>query len=208
MAYTLDLNRISLNAYREFLQGRDLLPSRRLLLDGLEEKLAQLEAFGIGTVAELLRALSSPAKIAGLATKSGIPADYLKILKREAGTLKPKRVSLKDFPDVDSALIESLRKRNIRTAGEYLKSEPDEDDELYCLCALSQINGVGPNAARMLYSAGYRSPAEVAAADAQTMLDRISAVNASRRYYQGTLGEKDMQYCIDYAEISLRYSDI
>ena len=132
MRFTLDLTTISLHDYQKLLKQQNLLPSHRVLLDDLEEKCKRLEALGIGTVAQLLSALSSPAKIAKTAEKSGVTADYLKILRREAGTLKPKRVPLKDFPDVESALIESLCKRNIRTAKEYMQSEPDEDDELYC----------------------------------------------------------------------------
>jgi predicted flap endonuclease-1-like 5' DNA nuclease len=63
------------------------------------------------------------------------------------------------------------------------------------------MNGVGPNAAKMLYEAGYHSPADVAAADAGTMLARVAAVNADGRYYAGKLGEKDMQFCIDSARL-------
>ena len=110
MRFTLELTTISLHDYQELLKQQNLLPSRRVLLDDLGEKCKRLEALGIGTIAQLLSALSSPAKIAKTAEKSGVTADYLKILRREAGTLKPKRVPLKDFPDVESALIESLCK--------------------------------------------------------------------------------------------------
>ena len=208
MPYVIDTAQIKIADYKELLKTQTLLPSRQILLNNIDENVSRLQSQGIETVSDLLRALASPAKIAELAEKSAIPANYLKILKREAGTLKPKRVLLRDFPDVDPALIESLRKQNISTASDYMQSGLDENDELYCLCTLSQINGVGPNAARMLYNAGYHTPGAVAAANANTMLDRISADNAAHRYYQGTLGEKDMQFCIDFAKTLEKYRGI
>ncbi len=38
------------------------------------------------------------------------------------------------------------------------------------------------------------------------MLARISAVNAQKGFYKANLGEKDMQFCIDYAQLLVTYS--
>jgi hypothetical protein len=206
MRYDIDLTKIKLDDYRELLKQSNLLPSRKLLLDDLDMRFAALQAQGIATVSSLLGALSSPAKISALAGKTGIPETYLAVLKREAGTLKPKRIPLRDFPDADSALIENLRKQNILTAKDYLESGRGTGGELYCLCDLTRINGVGPSAAKMFYEAGYRSPADIAAADAKAMLARIAANNSAHIYYQGTLGEKDMRFCIDSAQVLAAYS--
>ena len=199
MQTSLDLTRIPLCAYRDLLRAQNLLPSRRLLLDDLDTRFAALSAAGIATIADLLQALSSAARITRLSAAAGIAQDYLKVLRREAGTLKAKRVPLTDFPDLDPALLEALAQRGIRTAGEYLRDTNASCGELYCLCSLVQINGVGANAATMLYRAGYRSVADIAAATAEEMLSRIAADQAAKRYYQGTLGVKDMQFCIDFA---------
>ncbi len=204
MRYAVDLSKIRLNDYRELLKSQTLLPSRRLLLEDLEARFSALQAYGIATVSDLFKALSSPGKIMRVSAAAGIPADYLKVLNREAGTLKPKRIPLHDFPDVDPLLLETLRKQGIMTAKDYLESGRDPDGELCGLCDLTRINGVGPNAAKMFYEAGYRSAADIAAADAKTMLARIAAANASHKYYQGTLGEKDVRFCIDFARTLLR----
>ena len=48
---------------------------------------------------------------------------------------------------------------------------------------------------------------DVANAEAAEMLRRVTRVNAERQYYKATLGEKDMQFCIDFARLLVRYSD-
>jgi len=206
MRYDPDLSQIPLPAYRNMLRRQNLLPSRRLLLEDLEENFARMQALSIATVADLRRALSSPAKIAAFAAKSGIAAKYLTVLRRETGTLLVKPVPLAAFPGTDTAQIDALRARGIRTSRDYFEAETDPGSELYCLCDLARINGVGPNAARMLCDAGYRSPAEIAATDAETLLSRIAGANAAHRFYQGTLGLKDMQFCIDMAGLLTKLS--
>ena len=82
----------------------------------------------------------------------------------------------------------------------------EANSELFCLCDLARINGVGGVAARAFYEAGYRSVADVAATGAKDMLARVSAVNNEHGYYKAKLGEKDMQFCIDFARLIERYS--
>ena len=79
-------------------------------------------------------------------------------------------------------------------------------DELFCLCDLVRINGVGPVAARAFYEAGYHSASEVAAAYAEDMLEKVSAVNETHHYYKAKLGIKDMQFCIDFALLLNKYA--
>ena len=206
MRYDPDLTKLSLAAYRELLRGQTLLPSRRMLLEDLDTRFTALTAQGITTVADLRKALASPVKIAAFAKTSGIPTDYLTLLKRETGSLKAKIVPLHNFPDMDSVYIASLEAKGIKTSKAYLESAQNTGDELYALCNLVRINGIGTNAAKMLYAAGYRSPADIAAATAEAMLSRIAADNASHKYYQGTLGLKDMQFCIDMANLLETFS--
>lgn len=204
MRYDIDLTKVSLEQYRQLLQKQNLLPSRRLLLQDLDARFTALETQGIANAAQLMKALAAPAKFDQLAAKAGIPQEYLTVLKRELGTLLPKNVSLTDFPGIDPAAIESLRERGIKTSKAYFEQSDDTNGELYALCNLVRINGIGPNAAKMFYEAGYRSPAEIAAADAETILIKISAQNADHRYYQGTLGFKDMRFCVESAQMLLR----
>jgi hypothetical protein len=205
MRYTLDLSRIPLAAYQPLLAGQNLLPGRRILLDGLNRNFEALSAQGIDTLAQLKQRLSAPQKLAALAAATGISEEYLTILKREIGSLEQKPVLLSAYPGLDEALLVSLREQGIVTSKDGFE-RGEVDSELFCLCDLARINGVGAVAARAFYEAGYRSVADIAAASAAEMLARVSAANAEHGYYQAKLGEKDMQFCIDFARLIERFS--
>ena len=205
MGYTLPLEQISLNNYRQLLRQQNLLPGRRVLWEQLDERFDLLADAGLSTVAELASALSTPNKLSALAAKTGIPEDYLTILRRELGSLAQKPVPLSDFPGCEPAEIQALADLGIRTSKEYWEKGGTTQDELFSLCDLVRINGVGAVAARAFYEAGFRDVVAVAQANAADMLSRVNTVNAEKGYYKAKLGEKDMQFCIDYAKLLERY---
>ena len=201
MGYTLPLERISLSEYQQLLQTQDLLPGRRILLEQLPARFALLGGLGLNTVAQLTAALATPNKLAALSAKTGIPDEYLTILRRELGSLTQKPVPLADFPGCDPALIRTLAEAGLRTSKDYWEQGNKPSAELFSLCDLVRINGVGAVAARAFYEAGFGSVTAVANAFAAGMLARVSAVNEKKAYYKAKLGEKDMQFCIDYAKL-------
>lgn len=204
MRYAIDTARIPLDEYAAILKAQTLLPSRRILLDGLDGGFARIGAQGVTTVAQLLKALSSPAKVKAFAAQSGVDANYLSVLRREASTLQPKTVQLSDFPDTDPAEIAALAAQGIKTSKDcFERCAPG--GRLHALSGLTRVNGVGPNAAAMFYAAGCRSAADIAGADAAEMLARVTAANADGRYYAGKLGEKDMRFCIAFAGLLNRF---
>ena len=71
------------------------------------------------------------------------------------------------------------------------------------LCASTALGAV---AARAFYEAGFGSVATVAGASASDMLTRVNAINEKEGYYKAKLGEKDMQFCIDYAKLLELYN--
>ena len=73
--------------------------------------------------------------------------------------------------------------------------------ELFSLCDLSRITGVGGIFARVLYEAGIRSPEEYSLNDAASTLKRCREVIDKYGYAAGKLGEKDVQYGINYARL-------
>ena len=206
MDYCLNLSRISLTEYRDLLKQQNLLPGRRMLLDGIDAHFSTLAAQNLTTLAELRQRLSTPQKLASLALATGISEEYLTILKREMGSLEQKPISLAAFPGVDGALVSSLGERGILHSRDYFE-RGDHAGELFSLCDLARINGVGAVAARTFFEAGFVSVQDVANAEAKDMLRRVSAVNAEKQYYKANLGEKDMQFCIDFAKLLIRYSD-
>ena len=206
MGYTLPLEQISLSDYRQLLRQQNLLPGRRVLQEQLDERFALLTSSGIANLAQLSAALATLVKLTSLAVKTGIPEEYLVILRRELGSLAQKPVPLCDFPGCDEAQIRSLASAGIRNSRDYWEQCLKPGDELSALCELVRINGVGAVAAHAFYEAGFIDVAAVAQANAVDMLSRVNTVNAEKGYYKAKLGEKDMQFCIDYAKLLLLYS--
>ncbi len=205
MRYTLDLEHMTIQEYKALLKKQNLLPGRRILWKDIDNNFDSIENRGIRTAAQLKKSLATPAKIEAFAHESEIPEEYLVVLKREIGSLEQKPVPLSEFPDMDPYLLKRLGDASIKTSKEYWETKKDVVDELFCLCDLVRINGVGPIAAKAFYEAGYRSVFEVATADASIMLEKVSAVNEAQHYYKGKLGKKDLQFCIDFASLVNKY---
>jgi replicative superfamily II helicase len=206
MRYTLDLKVISIQEYKDLITRQNLLPGRRLLWQNIDERFKAISEQNITNIEELKKRLSTPQKMSSFVTATGISGEYLILLKREIGSLEQKPVSLECFPDIDQNLISKLISKGIKNSKEYFESSLHDTDELYCLCDLVRINGVGAVAAKAFYTAGYRSVQEVAGADAAVMLESVSKVNEAKHYYKAKLGIKDIQFCIDFASLLARYS--
>ncbi len=206
MKYNLDLECLSVQEYKALLKKQNLLPGRRVLWQNIDKNFALFENQDIETVAHLKKALSTPAKIQAFTDDTGIPENYLVILKREIGSLEQKPVPLASFPGINPSQIETLNEAGLKTSKDYFEHSKVISDELFFLCDLVRINGVGPVAAKAFYEAGYRSVSDVARADAAVILEKVSAVNKIRRYYKAKLGLKDMQFCIDFASLLVEHA--
>ncbi|MFT3951696.1 MAG: DUF4332 domain-containing protein [Oscillospiraceae bacterium] len=205
MKYNLDLSCLLIQDYKKILKNQNLLPSRRVILQDIDDTFTLFENLGISDVAGLKKALSTPVKLQSFAANSGLSENYLTILKREIGSFEQKPVPIANFPDLDSLLISSLNDAGIKTSKDYFESGLNEWEELFCLCDLVRINGVGAVAAKVFYEAGYQSVSDVAHADAAAMLDEVSNINKAKQYYKANLGTKDMQFCIDFAKLLISY---
>ena len=206
MGYCLDLSRLSIEDYKNLLKHQNLLPGRRILWEQIDTRFAAIAAQGIANLAQLAKRLSSAQKCADFAAATGISQEYLTILKRELGSMEQKPVLLSAFPGLDARVVSALAKDGIVHSRDYFERGAADETELMSLCDLVRINGVGAVAAKAFYEAGYRSVSDVAAADATEMLRRVTAVNDANGYYKAKLGEKDMQFCIDFAKLLTQYS--
>jgi hypothetical protein len=205
MPYNLDLSAITVQEYKELLKGQNLLPGRRILWNDIDSVFETIGKQGIHTVAQLKNQLSTRQKILVFTEATNIPEEYLMVLKREVGSFDQKPLALSDFPGIDAAVVADLNNQGIKTTKDYIERDVSPVGELLGLCDLVRINGVGAVAARAFYEAGYQSVGEVARADAATMLEKITEVNNINHYYKAQLGIKDMQFCIDYASLLVRY---
>jgi hypothetical protein len=203
MAYQLDLHVFSLEDYKEMLKKQNLLPGRLILWESIDDRFQAISKQGIQNAAQLEKALSTPEKLSHFAQSSGVPEEYLVILRREAGSLKQKPVPLTDFPGLNTDLVQPLLDSGIKNSRDYWEKGASRD-ELYCLCDLVRINGIGAVAAKAFWEAGFTSVSDVANASAGNVLCRVDRVNREKQYYKATLGEKDMQFCIDFAKLIMR----
>lgn len=219
MSYSIEMKRIPVQTYREMLKNQNLLPGRRILLEDIEMNFQKIMNTGIVNLYELKNILSTPQKITAFSSAAAIPENYLTILKREMGSLEQKPVLISDFPGIKKETVSKLSGGHVKTSKDFFnlcclsreigevseKTGVSEDEikELRCLCDLVRMNGIGAIAARTMYESGYTSIAEIARANAAELLNQISNVNAARQYYKARLGEKDMQFVIDYANLIL-----
>lgn len=220
MAYSIDLERISCARYAEILKHQNLLPGRRVLLEDLDEKIAKIKDLGIQNLHQLKEDLATPNKLTAFSQKTGISSDYLTILRREMGSLEQKPVPLADFPGISPGILSRLSESGIKTSKDLLDhywadskfiegfegnaADSEGIARLLCLSDLVRINGVGFAAATTLLEAGYKRIADVAAAEPEELLDRVTRANSVGHYYSAKLGLKDMQFIIDFAALLLQ----
>lgn len=162
-AYNIDLKSISLDYFKEILQKRELVPSRRILKEDIEENFRKLAGAEIQNLKDLITNINSPKKITAFSKASGLSEQYLKILKREAASYTPKPINLSAFPEINPEIIKKLEEMGIKNS-KHLFDSVHEDlkkiegiGELICLSDLVRLYGVGPVFAKMVYKTGIKS---------------------------------------------------
>ena len=111
MEYNVDPGRISLSAYLRILKRDSLLPGRRMLLEDIQERFQRMADAGVDNLSTLKRRFATPEKLSAFAVQTGIPNEYLTLLKRQMGSLVIKSVPLPDFPGMAGETVEKLAKR-------------------------------------------------------------------------------------------------
>ena len=132
MRYHVDMESLTLSAYRTLLTKQNLLPGRRLLWQDIDRHFALLESQGFRTAAQLHQGLRTPAQRKALAQGTGIPEAYLTVLQRELGSLVQKPVPLTDFPGVPPSRAEELRAAGLKTSRDYFEHPPTRSQQLPC----------------------------------------------------------------------------
>jgi hypothetical protein len=215
--YGIDPTQISLEEFRELTASRRMLPSRLMLQEQMDRRFGVLHRHGMEHVGDLLKTLGSKSKIEDFSRLSGLSMDYLVLLKREAGSYLARPFALSEFPGIPFEYIELLKSRGIKTTRDFyekLQTRQEQSEfsaasgipsyrlmEIFTLCELSRITGVGGVFARILYEAGIRSTEDFASMDPAVLLERCRQVIEKHGYEAGKLGEKDMQYGISYAKV-------
>jgi hypothetical protein len=219
--YHLDLEGFSLQRFRHILETSELLPSRQVLKEKISERFAILESMGIRNLKELIDALRTKKKIERFSQESGLPQDYLEILKRQTKIYTPNPISLKDIPGIAPEHIERLAARGLKQTKQLFdraKSKKDRTElakvadvpgdvllELVKLSDLARAGWVGPIFARLIYEAlideaGAGTLEELSKQSPEELFERLQAVNDEQKLTKGSFSVKDIASCIEIAK--------
>lgn len=216
-SYSLDPFLITMNRFHKLTIARKLVPSRRSLMEHIDARFQVLIEIGIGSMGELLSSLKTKQKVESLAYISGIPPGYLKLLRREAGSYLARPFPLSEFPGVPFEYVEILKSKGVghtrkyfelvqtKNQGDRLTQETgipmERLNEIFTLCDLSRITGIGGLFARIVYETGIRSVEEFAKTSTKTHINKYKTNVHKYGYNAVTLSEEDMQYCIEHAKV-------
>lgn len=215
--YTLDPDSIGLEQFQQLTRDRRMLPSRQELHQEIDERFAALRKAGIKTLGDLLSSLASNSKQEFFSAQTGLPMDYLILLKREAGSYLARPFPLSAFPGIPFEYTEVMKSRGLVNTRDFFERVQTEDqkakvskdtgipqarlEELFALCDLSRITGVGGLFARVVYEAGIRSSSDFAETHAAENYRLYMEIIEKNGYAAGHFSEEDIRYCIQYARV-------
>ena len=216
MGYYIDLKSISIDKYKEILKTTELIPSWKVLGKNIDKNLNIIKNQNIENLDELLTALKNKDEIQEFSKQSGLPADYLEVLKRVVKGYRQNPNKIKDFtciPEVVSNKLEKLGIKNtLKLYNEVLTRQKrtefsqktgismDEMIRLAKLTDLSRIRWVNHTFAYVLLESGYDTAEKVANADYKKLYETIKKLNEKRKVYNAHIGERDMKMVIESAQ--------
>jgi len=216
-SYSIDPSDFLLDRFFSLTEKRRMLPSRIALHNEAKQRLAILKNHGFATIKDVLVSLKSKEQVSAFSLKTGIPASYLVLLRREAGSYVSKPVKLSEFPGIPLEYAKVLESKNIRNSRDFFEFVQTDDQrqhvsketgipidrlkELYSLCDLVRINGIGGLFARILYEAGMLSVEQFAATDYRLLYRSSMDIIKSRGIAGAHFVEEDMVFCVHYARI-------
>ena len=214
--YTINPALISLDHFKWLTGKKKLLPGRLALQEQMDVRFDLLKKSGVENLGDLLGILGSKLKIETYSVSSGLSTEYLVLLKREARSYLAKPFPLSNFPGIPFEYVELLKSRGILNTKNLFEQvhNPDQQEELatstgipayrleelFSLCDLSRISGIGGIFARVVYEAGIRSAEEFAQTEASSHISKYKAIIEKHGYAAGDIGENDISYCLAYAK--------
>ncbi|OHD55759.1 MAG: hypothetical protein A2Y33_14060 [Spirochaetes bacterium GWF1_51_8] len=214
-SFYIDLKAYPVEKYLRVLDGMEMIPSRMILKEDTAARFGLLKNEGIDHLEQLSAALKNPDKISALAKKTGIPEEFLAVLKRELSGFQRPPSLLKEFPGIDPDVIERLEEHGIKNAKQYFEAALTRQDrialaeryeigydtvlDLAKLCGLSRLYGVGPVFARMLVESGTDTTSKVAECDPSALFIKLMKINDEKGYTKAKFRVKDMEFCRVYA---------
>lgn len=215
--YYIDLKKYPLTMFKDELNESELLPSRLILKEHINKRFKILAKNGIENLGDLANSLKTPKKTKEFAKKSGLPSDYLLILRREVNSYTPKPVNLDKFPGIENDHILKLNEIGIKNTSHLFKRVKTEEDrkelsdetglnskiivELTKLTDLSRIKWIGPIFARLFLESGTDTAQKVSDADSKSLYKNLVKINKEKGYTRSKFIESDVELCVKVAKM-------
>ena len=129
--YHMDLERFSLQKLRDIVEDGELLPSERVLEDEVAERFDALESMGITNLRNLTTTLSTKKKIERFSQESGLPQDYLTVLRRRAGMYTPRPKPLKGMLGIEPEHVERLTSVGVKDTKQLFERAQSRQERLF-----------------------------------------------------------------------------
>ncbi len=210
--YHLNIEKYSLQKFKNNLKSRDMIPSRASLKDELDERFKKLEINGISNLKELIDTLKTKPKIELFSNETGLTTEYLTLLKREAKSYLPNPVRLDKFPGIPTKYVERLEAEGINNSRQLFNEAKDRIErerlsqrteipieivnELVCLSDLARAYGVGPVFARIIYDVGIKSIKEFVENSAEEFI----RIYEKREQKKADFGVNEIQFSLKLAK--------
>lgn len=207
--YAIDLSTFSLKKLKHNIENTRTLPSQQILQEDMDERFACLEQHGIENLQQLQTVLKTKKEVQSFAQETGLPVDYLTILRREVNSYQPKPIQLKDFPGVKPEVIQKLDRIGIKQTKQLFphvltredrcafaeENQIADDDllELTRLTDIARLKWVGPKFARLLIESPYDTVEKIANSDYEALYLALAEVNEKKEIYKGNIGEEDLK---------------
>jgi hypothetical protein len=215
--YHINLQEFSLNTFKNELSQADLIPSRQILQEQMGERFKILEKNGVQNLQDLSNFLKTPKKAKEFAKKSGLPQDYVLILRREVNSYQPQPVNLDKFPGIKGSTINKLNEAGIKNTAHFftrvktaaarneLATETGIDEkeilELTKLTDLSRVKWIGPIFARIFLDAGVDNVEKLSSSSAKDIYPKLVAINGIKAYTRAKFLETDVRLCINVSRM-------
>jgi hypothetical protein len=216
MGYYIDLKRIELASYREKLKNGDLLPSRRLLKDNIDEKFKDFDLLGIKNLGELKSTLGNKKKFAELMQNPVFDKNYLRVLLREINSILPSPNKLRDFPCIKSETVTKLENAGINNTFklfDHIKNKSGREKlqkatgiemtEIMLLSSLTDLSRIKWGSAvfvSMIYDIGIYSVQKLKSTDYNFLYEQVRNLNNERHYFKGNIGKHDIKLFVEAAK--------
>jgi predicted flap endonuclease-1-like 5' DNA nuclease len=210
--FHIKLENYSLEKFKKSLQRREMIPSRMILKEDIEERFAKLEKRQLSNLKELTDRLKTKSKIEEFSKDAGLSIEYLTILNREAKSYIPKPTRIDKYAGIERNHIKRLDSAGIKNTRHILDQAGEKDkreeltqktglpiealNEIVCLADLSRVYGVGPAFARMIYDMGIRTIQEFVEKTAEDFIE----IYEEKTKKKADFGTNEIQFSIELAK--------